>query len=312
MDITFVKIQELLQDRAEAKARLSLIPYEGSIDIKERDGKRYIYLRKRVLGKNTSTYVDVYSDTLFAAISSLLQEAKQLTKRIRGIDKELAVLGYSARELSPRVLLNIDFARANMKANIYDQAILEGIATTFPDTETIIDNGKVSGMRASDVQKILNLKHAWEFIMNEDVAASATSYSVLCHIAGLVNEGFYTYGGRIRGVPVAIGGTSYIPPLPIEVDVKERIGEILAMDAPAVDIAVALCLYCMKAQIFNDGNKRSAVLFANHYLISNGGGLLVIPESRVPEFKQLLIAYYEDRDTGRITEFMKNTCYRDF
>ena len=167
-------------------------------------------------------------------------------------------------------------------------------------------------MRASDVQKILNLKHAWEFIMNEDVAASATSYSVLCHIAGLVNEGFYTYGGRIRGVPVAIGGTSYIPPLPIEVDVKERIGEILAMDAPAVDIAVALCLYCMKAQIFNDGNKRSAVLFANHYLISNGGGLLVIPESRVPEFKQLLIAYYEDRDTGRITEFMKNTCYRDF
>ena len=312
MDITFVKIQELLQDRAEAKARLSLIPYEGSIDIKERDGKRYIYLRKRVLGKNTSTYIDVYSDALFAAISSLLQEAKQLTKRIRGIDKELAVLGYSARELSPRVLLNIDFARANMKANIYDQAILEGIATTFPDTETIIDNGKVSGMRASDVQKILNLKHAWEFIMNEDVAASATSYSVLCHIAGLVNEGFYTYGGRIRGVPVAIGGTSYIPPLPIEVDVKERIGEILAMDAPAVDIAVALCLYCMKAQIFNDGNKRSAVLFANHYLISNGGGLLVIPESRVPEFKQLLIAYYEDRDTGRITEFMKNTCYRDF
>ena len=312
MDITFVKIQELLQDRAEAKARLSLIPYEGSIDIKERDGKRYIYLRKRVLGKNTSTYIDVYSDTLFAAISSLLQEAKQLTKRIRGIDKELAVLGYSARELSPRVLLNIDFARANMKANIYDQAILEGIATTFPDTETIIDNGKVSGMKASDVQKILNLKHAWEFIMNEDVAASATSYSVLCHIAGLVNEGFYTYGGRIRGVPVAIGGTSYIPPLPIEVDVKERIGEILAMDAPAVDIAVALCLYCMKAQIFNDGNKRSAVLFANHYLISNGGGLLVIPESRVPEFKQLLIAYYEDRDTGRITEFMKNTCYRDF
>lgn len=312
MDITFMKIQELLQDRAEAKARLSLIPYEGSIDIKERDGKRYIYLRKRVLGKNTSTYIDVYSDALFAAISSLLQEAKQLTKRIRGIDKELAVLGYSARELSPRVLLNIDFARANMKANIYDQAILEGIATTFPDTETIIDNGKVSGMRASDVQKILNLKHAWEFIMNEDVAASATSYSVLCHIAGLVNEGFYTYGGRIRGVPVAIGGTSYIPPLPIEVDVKERIGEILAMDAPAVDIAVALCLYCMKAQIFNDGNKRSAVLFANHYLISNGGGLLVIPESRVPEFKQLLIAYYEDRDTGRITEFMKNTCYRDF
>lgn len=40
-----------------------------------------------------------------------------------------------------------------MKSNIYDQAILEGIATTFPDTETIIENGKVTGMTATDVQK---------------------------------------------------------------------------------------------------------------------------------------------------------------
>lgn len=30
-------------------------------------------------------------------------------------------------------------------------------------------------------------------------------------------------GGRIRGVPVAIGGSSYVPPLPNELDVKESI-----------------------------------------------------------------------------------------
>ena len=32
-----------------------------------------------------------------------------------------------------------------MKTNIYDQAVLEGVATSFPQTEEIIDNGKVSG-----------------------------------------------------------------------------------------------------------------------------------------------------------------------
>ena len=312
MDINFIKTQELLQKKAELNARLNLIPYEGSIEIKERDNKKYIYLRKKVLGKNTSTYIDVYNDELFASISKLLIDAKTYKKEIRKINNELAKLGYTEQELSPRVLLNIDFARANMKSNIYDQAILEGIATTFPDTETIIENGKVIGMKATDVQKILNLKHSWEFIMDTDVVASKTNDSILCYIASLVNEGFYTYGGKIRGVPVTIGGTSYVPPMPIEYVVKERIEEILNSSRPVIDRAIEVCLYCMKTQIFNDGNKRASVIFANHLLISNGEGLLVIPEAKVPEFKKLLVTYYEDRDNGEIIQFMKEYCWKKF
>ena len=312
MGINFIKTQELLQKKAELNARLNLIPYEGSIEIKERDNKKYIYLRKKVLGKNTSTYIDVYNDELFASISKLLIDAKTYKKEIRKINNELAKLGYTEQELSPRVLLNIDFARANMKSNIYDQAILEGIATTFPDTETIIENGKVIGMKATDVQKILNLKHSWEFIMDTDVVASKTNYSILCYIASLVNEGFYTYGGKIRGVPVTIGGTSYVPPIPIEYVVKERIEEIINSSKPVIDRAIEVCLYCMKTQIFNDGNKRASVIFANHLLISNGEGLLVIPEAKVPEFKKLLVTYYEDRDNGEIIQFMKEYCWKKF
>ena len=58
------------------------------------------------------------------------------------------------------VLRNIDFARANLKINIHDQAVLEGVATSFHQTEEIIENGKVNGVSVSDVLKILNLKHA--------------------------------------------------------------------------------------------------------------------------------------------------------
>lgn len=57
-------------------------------------------------------------------------------------------------ELSPQVQKNLDFARANLKNNIYDQAVLEGVATSFPQTEEIIDNGIVNGVSANDVQKI--------------------------------------------------------------------------------------------------------------------------------------------------------------
>ena len=45
-------ITELLQKRAELSAKLSLIPYEGSIEIKTRNNNKYIYLRKKTLNKN--------------------------------------------------------------------------------------------------------------------------------------------------------------------------------------------------------------------------------------------------------------------
>ena len=312
MENTYSKIQELLHQKADYQARLNLIPYDGSPEIKDRDGQKYLYVRKRVGSRLTSTYVDAYSDELYQLLLRNSREARELRKQIRRVEKELANLGYEETELSARVMLNLDFARANMKANIYDQAVLEGVATTYPQTETIIENGIVSGMTATDVQKILNLKHAWEFVLDKDVLSYPTDYHILCHIAKLVNEGFYTDGGRIRGVPVVIGGTSYIPPLPIETIVKENIDAILAGGIDPVDTAIRLCLYCMKTQIFNDGNKRASVIFANHYMIAKGQGLIVIPESHVPEFKRLLVAYYEDRDNGEIMEFMRSKCWRTF
>ena len=310
MNNEYLEIQELLQKRADLQARLKLLPYDGSPEIKERGDGKYLYVRKRVASRLTSKYVDVYSDELYDALLRYAREARELRKDLRRTEKRLAQLGYATETLSERVLLTIDFARANMKANIYDQAVLEGVATSFPQTEDIIENGRVNGVSANDVQKILNLKHAWEFIMDPDVIATKTDYYILCQIAKLVNEGFYAEGGRIRGVPVTIGGTTYVPPLPNELDVKERIAEIAALGGEAADVAIQLCLYTMKTQVFNDGNKRAAVIFANHYLIGRAAGLLVIPERDVPEFKRLLVRYYEDRDTGEIVEFMKEKCWR--
>lgn len=312
MNSIFDITQELLRKKADFQARLALLPYEGTPEIKENSSGKYLYMRKREAGKLRSTYVDKYSEELYAVLLRSSREARELRKNIRQVEKELASLGYTQSEISARVELNLAFARTNMKANIYDQAVLEGVTTTFPQTETILENGIVSGMTATDIQKILNLKHAWEFILDKDVVSSPSNYYVLCHIAKLVNEGFFSDGGRIRGVPVTIVGSSYVPPLPIEMDVKERISGIVEKSVDSVETAIELCLYCMKTQIFTDGNKRASVIFANHYLISQGGGLLVIPEKDVPDFKRLLVAYYENRDNGEIVAFMKEKCWRQF
>ena len=304
------EIRELIRQKADLQARLNLIPYEGTPEIKIRRDEKYLYVRKRIAGKLTSTYVGAYSEELYTILLRNTKEARELRKHLRHIEKILAQLGYTENNLSSEVIHNIDFARANMKVNIYDQAILEGVATSFPQTEDIIDNGKISGMTATDVQKILNLKHAWEFILDPDVATSKSDYYMLSHIAKLVNEGFFAEGGRIRGVPVKIGGSSYIPPLPNEADIKDSLLAIISSTKEDIDIAIRLCLYCMKSQIFLDGNKRAAVIFANHYLIAHGCGFLVIPEAYVPEFKRLLVRFYEGEDIQVLMNFFKENCWR--
>lgn len=308
----FNKIQNLLQEKADYQARINLIPYDGSPEIKENSSGKYIYIRKRVGSRLTSTYVDIYSDDLYQLLLRNSKELRELRKKVRKIEKRLADLGYEANDLDVRVIQNLDFARANMKSNIYDQAVLEGVATSFPQTEDIIDNGTVSGMTANDIQKILNLKHAWEFILDTDVLQAKTDYCLLCHIAKLVNEGFFADGGRIRAVPVSIGGSSYKPPIPVETIVRDIIQEIIISEKEKIDIAIELCMYSMKTQVFIDGNKRASVIFANHYLIAHGQGLLVIPEEHVPEFKKKLIEYYEGEDIKDISTFLKDKCWKKF
>lgn len=307
MENAFVLIQELLSKKAELQARLNLLPYDGTPEIKEISGKKYLYIRKRDLDKVKSTYVGEYNDDLYQLLVRNNAESKTLRKEIRQIKKQLATLGYQESDLDSSILLNLEFARANMKAIIYDQAVLEGVGTTFPDTEAIIENGKVSNVSAEDVLKIINLKHAWQFVIDEDVIQAPSDYYLCSYIARLVNEGLLAIpdGGRIRGVPVTIGGSSYIPPIPFEDKVKQDIRDILESNNKDIDKAIELCLYVMKTQIYNDGNKRTAVIYANHYLISKGQGLLIVDYSKVSDFKKYLVAYYEDRDLNTIKEFLK-------
>ena len=55
MGNTYSKIQELLHQKADYQARLNLIPYDGTPQIKDRDGQKYLYVRKRVGSRLIST-----------------------------------------------------------------------------------------------------------------------------------------------------------------------------------------------------------------------------------------------------------------
>lgn len=74
---------------------------------------------------------------------------------------------------------------------------------------------------------------------------------------------------------VTIGGCSFVPPLSFELNIKENIKDIVNCSKGPIDIAIELCLYCMKTQIFMEGNQRVSIIFENHYLISQGGGFIL-------------------------------------
>lgn len=301
-----MNISDLVMEKAQITKRLEKLNY-GSVEIRE-NGNKYIYVHRREDGMMVTKYVGEYSNELYNLILENNELAKELKKRLKAINKELKNNNYIETELDEKVELNIDFARRNLVDSIYKQAVLEGVATTYSDTEDIVNGRIVKGMTADDIGKVVNLKHAWEFTMNRNIVMYPSNYALLCQINSLVEEGYSYTAGKIRSVPVTIGGSSYIPPIPFEDQVKFEIDD-LNNENDVVLRSIKALLYVMKKQIFLDGNKRTAVLFANHILIKNGRGLIVIPAEKVNEYKKLLIDYYETDKTKAIIDFIKKGCY---
>ena len=64
----------------------------------------------------------------------------------------------------------------------------------------------------------------------------------------------------------------------------------------------------MKMQLFNDGNKRTAMLIANHELIRQGKGIISIAEENKVEFGTKLIEFYEKGEVIDIhTRYIQDT-----
>lgn len=303
-----MEMLDLINQKQVQEVELNKLVY-GSVEIRCVENKKYIYVHTKEDGLQTTKYVGEYSDDLYNLILNNNIKAKEIKKNIKRIKKRLMELNYVDEDLEINVAKNIDFAKRHLADTIYKQAILEGVATTLLDTENIIEGGKVNDMTSEDIMKVVNLKHAWEFILNKNVILSKTDFSLLCTINKLIEEGFYYQSGILRTTPVKIGGTNWIPSLPIESDIKDDLNHILQLDISDVLKAIKLLLYVVKKQMFIDGNKRTSVIFANHYLISKGKGIIVIPVSKVEEYKTLLIKYYETNDEQEIEKFIIKNCY---
>lgn len=61
---------------------------------------------------------------------------------------------------------NVFMAKKLLSQIIYNSAYVEGCNVTFPQTETILQGMRVNNVKVDDIQTIINLRDAWNFILN--------------------------------------------------------------------------------------------------------------------------------------------------
>lgn len=207
---------------------------------------------------------------------------------------------------------NILLAKKYMVESIYRSANIEGIGMTFPETQTICDGMSVSGYSIDEINAVNDLKNAWRWIFSN--IDKEINVDFLCRLNRIVGKFTVINAGEFRDVYDEIirvplfNGASYYPPLPPDKEeIDEKIKRII--NAGSLDNALELFCFVCKSQIFNDGNKRTATLLTNAFMIKNGLGIFSIPVDKKLDFYNALTMYYSDNSNkGALKNFLRDNC----
>lgn len=201
---------------------------------------------------------------------------------------------------------NIFFAKRKLVDNIYKSANLEGIAVTFADTLTFINNVNTGKISVDDMLKLKGLKDAWEFVLDTIDEELTTDYIKKIHFQICKGQNISPLGDyRDRGV--GITGTTWRPKLPEECNYDEELKEILN-NKNNLDRCVELFCWIQRSQMFLDGNKRVANLVANKEMIRSGQGIISVPVEKIGDYFVKLINYYETGNNTNIKEWIYDNC----
>jgi len=200
---------------------------------------------------------------------------------------------------------NIFLAKRNLVDNVYANAKMEGINITFPQTKTILDGVNVPNLKIDEIQCVLNLRDAWKFVIANIDEEFNTEF--ICKINEYVARNESLEWGKLRTGRVEITGTEYIPEVPDKNKVAKEVNDILKIEN-ATERAITYMLYGMRSQLFWDGNKRTSTIAANKIMISNGAGIIKVPDNKLEEFNKLLTEFYNTNDMTKISKFIYENC----
>ena len=196
--------------------------------------------------------------------------------------------GTYARTIYSRLLIDLSWNSSRLEGNTY--SLLE--------TERLLELGEAAeGKDAREAQMILNHKAAIELLVDQADEIGFNRYTILNLHALLADNllGDPLAGGRLRRIPVGIGGTVYHP-LEVPQLIEECFEQILDTAAAITDPfeqAFFALVHLAYLQGFEDVNKRVSRLAANIPLIR--GNLCPLSFVDVPERAYIdgVLAIYE-------------------
>ena len=91
---------------------------------------------------------------------------------------------------------NIFLAKRNLVDNVYANARMEGLNVTFPQTKTILEGVNVPNLKIDEIQCILNLRDAWNFVINN--IQNKFNLEFVCKVNEYVSRNESLEWGKLR------------------------------------------------------------------------------------------------------------------
>lgn len=188
---------------------------------------------------------------------------------------------------------NRRFAKKNLVRLVFTTSRFEGLNTTLPQTQTIIDGMSAAGVSIDDTNVIVQLKRGWQYVIREN---KPLSLNIEQNINLLVAryDSLDPVSFRTGNVTVELGNSNgeWQPP-EINLDQERKFfDELMQKDTSITDKAMTLMYHNMINQLFWDGNKRTATLAANKLMIDNGAGLINVPLNKWDKWNELISEFY--------------------
>ena len=179
---------------------------------------------------------------------------------------------------------------------VFNMTKLEGNPYTYPEVKTLLDGITVGGHKLSDQAQVLRVSAAWEELRNQ-VAKGTFSLTEanFIHFNQILADGEALVVGHFRTGQVYIAGVEdYMPPKAEELGAlfEQMLDDFHDSNDDVQTKAFKLFLNCARYQFFFDGNKRTAQIMMNGFLLSSGYPLVSIPAKNKPDYDSKMIHFY--------------------
>lgn len=187
--------------------------------------------------------------------------------------------------------------------NIYCGMKMENRAVTLEQTRAILNGINVPNVQLDDIQAILNMQDAWEYLLQ--TVEEKITFAYWCKLNEYIARNEALEWGKLRTGSVGISGTDYIPPIPKKEKVIAALEDIVSdKDMTATEKALEVFTWGTRGQYFWDGNKRTSLMLTNKILISAGAGIMTITDKYMEQFNVSLLEYYNTGISSELKRFL--------